>query len=207
MNFEKVIEVMKTHNVKTLLDIGAWHGDFSTEIHNRYSECDCFCIEANPYCEPPLKESGFAYKIAVLSDVVKPIKLFLNTNRNDCTGTSYYREMNKDFFPQTHYLELETAVLDSVVEPNKFEFIKLDTQGSELDILNGGTDVLKSCKILLIEVSVIPYNHGSPTSDEVEQYMTKLGFVKESVVAVNTQGGIHQEDWLYVKKEIHNGKN
>ena len=39
-----------------------------------------------------------------------------------------------------------------------FDLIKLDTQGSEIDILNGGSHMIKNTTAIIVEVSHVEYN-------------------------------------------------
>jgi hypothetical protein len=98
---------------------------------------------------------------------------------------------------------VKTNTLDNVINDKfdgypLFDFIKMDTQGSELDILQGGRETIKKCRFLLVEVSIKPYNRLAPLAKEVDDYIVNLGFIKRSTADVLIlEDVIHQEDWLY----------
>jgi hypothetical protein len=79
--------------------------------------------------------------------------------------------------------------------------IKIDTQGSELLILEGATDFLtsKQPKYILLECSVIPYNEGAPNFTEVVEHMHKLKYVVKDIldVSYNNQSQLMQTDVLF----------
>ena len=82
---------------------------------------------------------------------------------------------------------MKTSTLDSLLLDNdhSFEFIKLDTQGSELDILQGGKDVLNEAEFVLIECmnsKLKKYNEGSPTENEIINFMRSKGFPYQLIV-------------------------
>jgi hypothetical protein len=56
--------------------------------------------------------------------------------------------------------------------------IKIDTQGSELDILKGGVKLVNKTMAVILEVSYVDYNLEAPQSEEVIEYMTEVGFDK-----------------------------
>jgi FkbM family methyltransferase len=58
----------------------------------------------------------------------------------------------------------------------EISFMKLDTQGSELDILKGATRTLRGCLGLELEVEFSPLYHGQPLFAEVDNYLRGLGF-------------------------------
>jgi FkbM family methyltransferase len=64
-------------------------------------------------------------------------------------------------------------------------FLKIDTQGYELDILEGARDSLKWTRGLQSEVSVIPLYHGIRDYLECIAYMQNLGFCITGMFPVN----------------------
>ena len=98
-------------------------------------------------------------------------------------GNSYYREIgynNGKVFPEDRFLVLQTFKLDTVVEKNGFpypDFIKIDSQGSELDIIKGASECLKHCKYLIVELQEIDYNKHSPKADQVIDYLKSIGYI------------------------------
>jgi FkbM family methyltransferase len=68
--------------------------------------------------------------------------------------------------------------LDSLLQrlPRPPQFIKLDVQGYELEVLSGGTEAMRTCDALLLEVSFISFFEGVPTVDQVVAFMRERGF-------------------------------
>jgi len=76
--------------------------------------------------------------------------------------------------------EIEVVTLDewSVQEGvADVSFMKLDTQGSELDILRGGRGLLQGCVGIEVEVEFSPIYEGQPQFSEVDQFLREQGFV------------------------------
>jgi FkbM family methyltransferase len=72
-----------------------------------------------------------------------------------------------------------TETLDDVLSSLDFppvDFLKLDTQGSELDILSGASATIASAKLVQLEVSLVPYNEGAPVLADVIATMSDHGF-------------------------------
>ncbi|MEG4321637.1 MULTISPECIES: FkbM family methyltransferase [unclassified Microcoleus] len=77
-------------------------------------------------------------------------------------------------------IEIELTTLDSwfsCSDINHVDFIKLDTQGSELGILEGGETCLTSVRALQIEVEFNPIYVGQPLFGEIDSFLRKRGFV------------------------------
>ena len=59
----------------------------------------------------------------------------------------------------------------------QIDFIKLDTQGAELDVLRGGEQSLAPVRALEIEVEFNPIYIGQPLFGDVDRYLRDRGFV------------------------------
>ncbi|MBI5014198.1 MAG: FkbM family methyltransferase [Deltaproteobacteria bacterium] len=57
------------------------------------------------------------------------------------------------------------------------DFIKLDTQGSELGVLQGAKRVITSVRALEVEVEFNPIYRGQPLFGDVDAFLRKRGFV------------------------------
>jgi FkbM family methyltransferase len=64
----------------------------------------------------------------------------------------------------------------SELEIESVDCIKIDTQGSELNILKGGTKALASCALLNIEVIFNPLYEGQPLFCDIDRFMRDHGF-------------------------------
>lgn len=79
------------------------------------------------------------------------------------------------------------------------DLIKIDVQGSELDILNGGRKTIRRSKYVLMEVSLIQYNIGAPLMDILVEKMREYEFRIENILNYNklNNGQIFQMDILF----------
>lgn len=59
----------------------------------------------------------------------------------------------------------------------RVDAIKLDTQGSELDVLRGGEETLRSIRLVDVEVQFNELYEGIPLFADVDQYLRQQGFV------------------------------
>jgi len=195
------------NNIKSVLDIGANVGNFSLTMKRNIPHLDIFMLEANPFCDTMLKRTDIPYEIACLSNEKKEVKLYVNRKNMICTGVSYYQEQTIHYSPED-YMLAETKLLDDVIlkqfgEQKAFEFIKMDTQGSELDIIRGGMKTIEQAKHIQIETTLIEYNKGSPLKDDVVEFMDNLGFKQNEKVEVHYKehnpatGIVIQEDWIF----------
>ena len=88
-----------------------------------------------------------------------------------------YEDSNRFEIDRTITLEADT--IDSLLQKENIEeidFIKIDTQGSELDILKGATNYFESLIGLEVEVEFIELYHKQPLFSEVNKFIESKGF-------------------------------
>jgi FkbM family methyltransferase len=152
--------------IDTVYDIGAWVGQWSREMKNTtLANSDFVLFEANPAYKSILNQSGFTtFCGTALSNPGRESVIFYNGTN---TGDSYYKETTKYYDRQGH-IELPCMILDQVRENLNLvipQFIKIDTQGSELDILSGAS-FLNQVDLIYCECPIIQYNSGAPNMQD-----------------------------------------
>lgn len=163
----------------TILDIGAYRGSWTEEVKRIFPEANFFMIEGNPECEPYLQKTGHLYHIGMLSDHPK-MATYYSHNGQDKSGNSLYREQTDAYDDeQCTQKTVICTTLNSVARTRRLtnvDFIKLDVQGSEKDVMNGGLDVVKGAQVVLLELQLVEYNKGAPILADMIAYMDRLGF-------------------------------
>ncbi len=77
-------------------------------------------------------------------------------------------------------VEIETVTLDAWARENNvqaIDYIKIDTQGTELEILKGGINALRNVRALEVEVEFNPIYLGQPIFSDVDTFLRSEGFV------------------------------
>jgi len=76
--------------------------------------------------------------------------------------------------------EIETITLDDFINKEKIEdidFIKIDVQGAELDVLKGATNTIKNALKIVCEVEFIPLYKNQPLFGEVCNFLDQYNFM------------------------------
>jgi FkbM family methyltransferase len=77
-------------------------------------------------------------------------------------------------------VEVDTTTLDDWAAENDIQhidYMKIDTQGTELEILTGGARILNSVRCLEVEVEFNPIYLGQPVFSDVDMFLRSQGFV------------------------------
>ena len=201
-----------TFNPRTILDVGAQVGEFASECKEVWPDADVFMVEGTTQCEKHLKKIGFPYAMTLLSDEIKEVKFYKQKDQATSTGNSIYRENTKYFNDNNVIIEDRTTnTLNNIFgDEGGFDMIKMDTQGSEVDIMRGGTKLIEKAVMIILEMSYVDYNIGAPKAQEVDNYMTEIGYQRGLKVGQSSQYFKNfdmqhyrpiQEDFVYINKK------
>jgi|TARA_R110000822_G_scaffold304744_2_gene430069 FkbM family methyltransferase len=192
-----------------ILDIGAHTGQFHGWAKRVWSDVPVFMIEANPLHESALDKlammNGDGYLIAAMGDEKREVTFYTRSDKPHTEGNSYYKEANYWDIPQlVQESKVTLQKLDNIFEDDAvFDIIKVDTQGSEIDVLKGGKDLVSRAKVVILEVSFIEHNIGAPTTEETIEYMSSIGFEKKMSIGEHYDGeDLVQQDFVFLNKEL-----
>jgi FkbM family methyltransferase len=199
MNLQTISKYFHPYRI---LDIGANIGQFHRESKYYFPDSFIFSIEASADCEPFLKEITDNYYIGLLASDNSEYNFYSRKDTGTGTGNSIYRELTNFYSDeQVHIIKQQGIRLDDLFESDsEFDLIKIDTQGSELDIIKGGMDLCKRSKGILLEVSLTKYNEGAPLYDDVMQFMSSIGFNSVEILDEARNHGSHQQDILFINE-------
>eukprot|EP00238_Polyblepharides_amylifera_P000315 CAMPEP_0196573596 /NCGR_PEP_ID=MMETSP1081-20130531/3479_1 /TAXON_ID=36882 /ORGANISM="Pyramimonas amylifera, Strain CCMP720" /LENGTH=260 /DNA_ID=CAMNT_0041891365 /DNA_START=460 /DNA_END=1242 /DNA_ORIENTATION=- len=193
---------------KHIVDIGAHWGSWSTKVQRVFSNSNFHMMEANPQAMSKLQRTKIPYEIALLGEREESVTYYSNPSAS--TGNSVFREATQHFDEKNRAVSSSTrqqTTLDALLGyPNepKFtvDFLKIDAQGSELNILRGGQNVLKGVSVLLLECSILQYNRGAPLAGEVISWLHSKGFVLHEILEFNRLNNVlFQVDFAFIRKE------
>ena len=98
--------------------------------------------------------------------------------------------------------------MDDYVERNSLQqpdFIKLDTQASELKVLKGGEQTIKNAKFILVETWIRRvYGPGSPIFQEIANWLYQRDFILYDMIITDdgrdADGTLRWFDVVYINK-------
>lgn len=173
--------------IETVYDIGANNGLWAqtmqaTALANSYF----YLFEGNSEHTEILKSTGLPYYIGILSNPGRESVEYFKGGSS--TGNSYYKE-NTVFYDNSVPVSLPARTLESLVvecEMPVANFIKIDTQGSELDILRGAETILPNVDLIYLECPIGKYNLGAPNIQEYLEYMASQNFIPSDLLEIHT---------------------
>ncbi len=185
------------HPVTSVLDVGAYRGEFARLARQLFPGARIKCIEGDERQASFLQ--AFDTEFYLLGKETKQVDFYTLPEESCTTGSSIYRE-NTVYYTNPVVLKKWIYALDDLEFP-PFDLIKLDVQGAELDILKGGKKYFKQTqpRYLLLETSVQQYNHGAPLAGRVIGYLDKKGYCLRDIIDVlyDQNNQLLQVDFLF----------
>ncbi len=187
-NFQSKVEELLGGKKITALDVGAQGGfnsdSFFPKKYNKYFEA----ILVDPF-KDSLKKEKNKYTINKGLWSSKCLKKFYILNKRPHSSSMYepddkslsiynIKEKDLDLFNVDKTVMVECDTLSSSLqelEINELDYLKIDTQGAELDILKG----LENYRPLMIkcELQIFPMYKLQPNWTEITSLLYKLGYI------------------------------
>jgi FkbM family methyltransferase len=190
-----------------ILDVGAYQGEWAQIAGRFFPQAHIAMFEAQAGMESKLRSVAatrpgkFDVHIVLLGAENRDEAAFFQMNVNPPTGSSLYAEQTR--FPRT-VQHLAMRRLDDIAGTERtFEFLKLDVQGAELDVLSGARRVLGAIEVLFMELSLAEYNKGAPLAATTISAMKDYGFRLFDIfpLARDRSGVLLQADAIFLRND------
>lgn len=172
------------------LDIGAYHGDWTVHFKSIFPQAKVLMIEPQESKASILCAIAKRYQDSVLLETC-----LLGRTDNEIV-TFYEMETGSSIYAETSPYA-RTAVskplraLDALLAAQQLplpDFIKIDVQGYELEVLLGAENALSNATAVLIEVSLLPINKGCPLIKDIMNFFDARGFALMDVTGISRRG-------------------
>lgn len=150
--------VLKSNAV--LFDVGANIGNYSKKLRSKFDNVYIYSFEPNPYAYDKLQInlsslSIHYYKLG-LSSQNNTRMIYSYASENDSQHSSLYKKVFTDIHQSNDIIEAEfkTISIDEFCKNNHIDyinFIKIDTEGHEYEILKGAKKMINDGKIGIIQ--------------------------------------------------------
>ena len=165
---------------KVIYDIGCCVLHWTRRAEEVWPDAEYVLFDA--FCPAAFLYSEYKHFVGLLSDSDNRIVPFYQNDYMP-TGNSYYREIGCEggkYFPRDKYIMKTCHKLDTVVKEHNLpppDLVKIDVQGSEIDVIKGAHETLKHARVLIVELQHTQYNEGAMLSHESKSFIESQGWM------------------------------
>ena len=214
------IETMETiknylKDVNVLIDIGAYQGMFCKTANSFHSFEKSICFEPNKLLNTSINNNNKKIDLIIeniaLSDKESIVDYHLHQDSSMNSTMESKIEVLKSEFPWDNpdfieKIQVPSNTLDNYMLKSEYKnhslFIKIDTQGNELNVLKHSVQTLKITKILLVEFMFLnPYKNDFTFFDLIS-FLNIHDFICMGALTIFKRPSkmISGVDFLFVKK-------
>ena len=166
-------QIFKKYDIKTVFDVGANFGNYSIMIKEKFPHTIIYAFEPHPKSFSILKtntskyENLFIYNVAIGNPVngAETIKLYDYSNNDGSEHASVLPDTFLYSWNTTDIIahEVELISLNDFCGTNnitEIDFLKIDTEGFELDVLKGIQEMLDKNSVKFIQFEFNAMNAG-----------------------------------------------
>ena len=216
--YENAFDLVKTinlHEINLVIDIGASTGEYAKMLRRFGYDKYIFSIEPvsksfkilNKNCSSDKK--WLSKQFIISNQIENKIKINVSKdfdNSSILNSTELHLKNHKGAeFSYTEEIESKSLdqLLNDDVNIQKNMMLKIDTQGTESDILESGDTSLDKFKLIQVELSIQKLYSNQKLWTEVVQFMKEKGFDVWNIIPGYKQkdkGQLYQFDAIFYKK-------
>ena len=178
-----------------ICDIGASSVDPTAFIDELIKNVDCFLYGFEPNEEEFIKlnstDKKKYFNYAVGNGQIETLNICSAPGMTSILEPDFeYLELFhgfSDWAKVTKKVKVQTKKLDDVNFDKKIDFLKIDVQGYEHEVIKNGNKTIKDCLVVQIETSPIPLYKNEKSFAHVCLQLENLGFQLHSFNQINTR--------------------
>ena len=190
-------------NTNCIGHVGAWKAREITNYKRLFGDVTVIFVEANKKLKPFIDENIKSYEnvrceyIALGSEISKGV-LNLHEVEGNTGQSSSLLEPYLHPSIGTETIEVEITTADILFKNDPVDFLSIDVQGYELEVLKGASNTLHNVSTLIVEVNRTEQYKDCALVQDLDQYLKSFDLTR-----VETEWWGDKEDWgdaLYIKQ-------
>jgi FkbM family methyltransferase len=227
-NTEKLIKNLINKSDPCIFDVGSNNGSSIYDFKNWWPESTIHCFEPQEECVESLKETASKFdkgeihiNICAAGNISSENETFYTHNIN--SGVSGFNKINTkssdsiklDILKQqseediNNYInsinqnrEVQVIRLDEYIDSLKpdlhIDFLKIDTQGHEVEVLEGIGKKLENVDLVLTELMFFDFYEKCLSFSDIEKYLHKYNFRIYDISHISKNPMNGRTDWVDV---------
>jgi FkbM family methyltransferase len=190
--------------VKTVIDVGIAFG--TSPIYDAFPRAKYFLVEPVVECRPVLEQlkQRLDAEYFLVAAGAENGEVTFNVH-DDISGSSLFSQVEGKALDgearPTPMRRLDSLLPENLEQP---VFLKVDTQGAEIEVLKGLGSRISEIDLLILETTMMPVRHGIPQFADIVRFCDEAGFAVYDVLEGHMRaldGALAQIDLAFVRKD------
>lgn len=154
-----------------IFDVGANIGNFALSINKKNNLSNIYCFEPNPFSYSLLQKNMnpfkniYTYNIG-FGEIESEMEMYIYEHAKDTEHASIYKTVMSEFHKAQDIQAINISIntIDSFCENyniTQIDFLKIDTEGYELNVLKGAKNMIETGRINIIQFEFNEMNIAS----------------------------------------------
>jgi len=210
-----LLRMLDLHRIETVLDVGANEGQYACWLRGLGFTGRIISFEPLAMAHQRLQRAAskdplwtIAPRTAVGNEEGQ-IRLNVASNRGASSSILQMSKAHQEAAPEVTYVGFEAVpmsrldcVADEFLGPAQNIFLKVDTQGFELQVLQGATELLRRIVGMQLELSLVSLYEGQALFWELTDWVQRVGFCIWGIIpglTDNASGRLLQTDVVFFR--------
>ena len=182
---------------ENIVDVGCFKGDWTERVQKVYPNANYYLIDPNDHHKDKCEKLGTFIHAAV--GYQEEERKFYYYEEHSATGNSLYKETSN----AVPYEKVITAKpLSALLPDQKYDVIKMDVQGAELEIIDGSFDLFSKTKFVQLECPVHHNNVDAPRFEHYINFMANCDFKVFDIDNIFYNKKLMGVDFIFVNKKL-----
>lgn len=162
----------------TVIDVGVAWG--TPELYEAFPNAYYYLFEALPSFETPvrnaLKRLRGEYHMVALANEVGEQTIYVGQEPIRRAGASIF---HTEKGPTSEAVTVQLRRMDDLIVTKPLAtpaLLKVDAQGSDIEVLRGGAKTVAQCDVVVVETGLHPFRNADNQTHKVINHMSSLGF-------------------------------
>ncbi len=188
-----------------IFDIGAYQGDFANLCIKNFPSSKIACFEVLEHRVEQLKQIASQNSSVQVFPTLLGAEAREKVQFNEAeTASSVLTEQVQQDFPVNSYpMTTVDTIVGEYFDGKSPDFLKLDVQGYELEVLKGAEKSLQGMQVILAEVNLLDIHQNVPLLAEVIAWLNERDWIAYDICGLTRRPldrALWQADFIFVPR-------
>ncbi|WP_404786655.1 FkbM family methyltransferase [Altericista sp. CCNU0014] len=188
-----------------IFDVGAYQGDFANLCIKNFPNSKIACFEVLEHRVEQLKQiasqnpSLQVFTTLLGAEVQEKVQF----NEAETASSVLIEQIQQDFPVNSYPMTTVDTIADKYFNGKSPDFLKLDVQGYELEVLKGAEKSLQGIQVVLAEVNLLDIHQNVPLLAEVISWLNERDWVAYDICGITRRPldrALWQADFIFVPR-------